>query len=96
MACFAVKTWLDQLLQLLTRDPSRRLGSGKEDAEEIKRHPFFKDVNFNDVLNKTIEPPYYPKIVSLLSNEITPVVETIMYRTVLQILGITDLIRSFF
>ncbi|EGN98034.1 hypothetical protein SERLA73DRAFT_109366 [Serpula lacrymans var. lacrymans S7.3] len=50
------------LQKLLTRDPSRRLGSGKADAEDIKRHPFFKDVNFDDVLNKRIPPPYFPTI----------------------------------
>lgn len=50
------------LQKLLTRDPVRRLGSGKEDAEEIKRQPFFKDVNFDDVLNKRIPPPYFPTI----------------------------------
>lgn len=53
-------------VQLLTRDPLRRLGSGKEDAEEIKRQPFFKDVNFDDVLNKRIPPPYFPTIVRAL------------------------------
>jgi serine/threonine protein kinase len=26
---------------LLTRDPNKRLGSGPDDAEEIKAHPFF-------------------------------------------------------
>jgi classical protein kinase C len=52
-------------MQLLTRDPARRLGSGKEDAEEIKRQPFFKDVSFDDVFNKRIPPPYFPTIVSL-------------------------------
>ncbi|KAF8798875.1 protein kinase C1 [Phlegmacium glaucopus] len=50
------------LQKLLTRDPTRRLGSGKEDAEELKRQPFFKDVNFDDVLNKRIPPPYFPTI----------------------------------
>ncbi|PCH40156.1 protein kinase C [Wolfiporia cocos MD-104 SS10] len=50
------------LQKLLTRDPARRLGSGKGDAEEIKRHPFFKDVNFDDVLNKRIPPPYFPTV----------------------------------
>ncbi|KAF8195530.1 protein kinase C1 [Pholiota molesta] len=50
------------LQKLLTRDPARRLGSGKEDAEEIKRQPFFKDINFDDVLNKRIPPPYFPTI----------------------------------
>jgi hypothetical protein len=49
----------------LTRDPTRRLGSGKEDAEEIKRQPFFKDVSFDDVLNKRIPPPYFPTIVRI-------------------------------
>lgn len=50
------------LQKLLTRDPNRRLGSTKEDAEEIKRQPFFKDVSFDDVLNKRIPPPYFPTI----------------------------------
>lgn len=50
------------LQKLLTRDPTRRLGSGKEDAEEIKKQPFFKDVNFDDVMNKRIPPPYFPTI----------------------------------
>ncbi|KAE9407442.1 hypothetical protein BT96DRAFT_914736 [Gymnopus androsaceus JB14] len=50
------------LQKLLTRDPNRRLGSTKEDAEEIKRQPFFKDVNWDDVFNKRIPPPYFPTI----------------------------------
>ncbi|KAJ3558906.1 hypothetical protein NM688_g658 [Phlebia brevispora] len=50
------------LQKLLTRDPARRLGSGKGDAEEIKRHPFFKDVSFDDVLDKRIPPPYFPTV----------------------------------
>lgn len=53
------------LQKLLQRDPNRRLGSGKEDAEEIKRQPFFKDVNWDDVLHKRIAPPYFPKISGL-------------------------------
>ncbi|THH15363.1 hypothetical protein EW146_g5101 [Bondarzewia mesenterica] len=50
------------LQKLLTRDPNRRLGSGKGDAAEIKSHPFFKDVSFDDVVNKRIPPPYFPTI----------------------------------
>ena len=49
------------LQRLLTRDPSRRLGS-KGDAEEVKRQPFFRDVNFDDILHKRIAPPYFPTI----------------------------------
>jgi len=52
------------LQRLLTRDPERRLGSGKGDAEEIKRHPFFKGVNWDDMLAKKVPPPYYPTISS--------------------------------
>ncbi|KAF7299216.1 Protein kinase C [Mycena indigotica] len=50
------------LQKLLNRDPQRRLGAGEEDAEEIKRQPFFKDVNWDDVLHKRIPPPYFPTI----------------------------------
>ena len=46
----------------MTRDPARRLGAGEADAEDIKRHPFFKDVNFEDVYNRRIPPPYFPTI----------------------------------
>ena len=52
------------LQKLLTRDPARRLGSGKEDGEEIKRQPFFKAVVWDDVFHKRIPPPYFPTIVS--------------------------------
>ncbi|KAF7297790.1 Protein kinase C [Mycena kentingensis (nom. inval.)] len=50
------------LQKLLNRDPQRRLGAGEEDAEEIKRQPFFKDVNWDDVFHKRIPPPYFPAI----------------------------------
>lgn len=64
-ACYASVGLLTAYsLQLLTRDPNRRLGSGKGDAEEIKRQPFFKDVSWDDVFNKRIPPPYFPTIVS--------------------------------
>ncbi|KAG0090897.1 Serine/threonine kinase [Podila epicladia] len=50
------------LQKLLTRDPEKRLGSGKTDAEEIKRHPFFKGVNWQDILDKKVPPPFFPKV----------------------------------
>lgn len=48
----------------MNRDPIRRLGAGEADAEDIKKHPFFRDVNFDDVYNKKIPPIYFPQIVS--------------------------------
>jgi len=50
------------LQKLLTKDPSKRLGSGPNDAEDIKRHPYFKHVKWDKILNKEISPPYKPKI----------------------------------
>lgn len=67
--------------QLLTRDPARRLGSGKEDAEEIKRQPFFKDIDFDDVLNKRIPPPYFPTIVCPLHDNRGMLLLIILRRT---------------
>jgi classical protein kinase C len=57
------------LQRLLTRDPKRRLGAGPEDAEEIKRHPFFRGVDWDAMLQKKIPPPYLPKIVSSKRND---------------------------
>lgn len=34
------------ILQLLNRNPMRRLGAGPKDSQEIKEHAFFKDINW--------------------------------------------------
>ncbi|KAI9264328.1 hypothetical protein BDA99DRAFT_53540 [Phascolomyces articulosus] len=52
--------------RLLTRDPARRLGAGRSDAVEIREHPFFRGVNWEDMLNKRVPPPFYPTITSRL------------------------------
>ena len=39
----------DLILNLLNRNPKKRLGAGPEDANEIKRHVFFKDIDWNIV-----------------------------------------------
>lgn len=51
----------DLLKNLLQRNPSRRLGSGINDVEEIKKHPFFNGINWNDVYLKKLKPPLPPK-----------------------------------
>jgi len=45
------------LRRLLERDPKKRLGGSIKDAQEIKEHPYFKDVDWNKVYNKQIKPP---------------------------------------
>eukprot|EP01117_Protostelium_nocturnum_P009433 TRINITY_DN3367_c0_g1_i1.p1 TRINITY_DN3367_c0_g1~~TRINITY_DN3367_c0_g1_i1.p1 ORF type:complete len:429 (-),score=160.17 TRINITY_DN3367_c0_g1_i1:61-1347(-) len=46
---------------LLTREVDSRLGSGPNGPDEIKRHPFFKEINWTALNNKEIEPPFKPK-----------------------------------
>ncbi|KAG1169309.1 hypothetical protein G6F70_003717 [Rhizopus microsporus] len=48
--------------RLLTRDPKKRLGAGPSDAAEIKEHPFFHGVNWEDMLAKRVPPPFCPTI----------------------------------
>ncbi len=50
------------LQALLTRDPERRVGSGPKDADEIMEHPYFRNVNFDEMLNLKVPPPYVPQI----------------------------------
>ena len=47
------------LRALLERDPKKRLGGGPKDAQEIKEHPYFKDVDWNQVYNKKLKPPTF-------------------------------------
>lgn len=53
---------IDICMKLLDRDPKRRLGAGPGDAEEIKKHPFFSEINWEDVLEKKIKPEWIPPI----------------------------------
>ena len=39
---------------LLVKNPERRLGGGREDAEEVKRHAFYASVNWQDVYDKKV------------------------------------------
>ena len=42
---------------MLHRNPNKRLGSGKHDAEEIKRHDFFRNINWKEVEARKMSPP---------------------------------------
>ena len=39
---------------LLVKNPEKRLGGGREDAEEVKRHPFYASVNWQDVYDRKV------------------------------------------
>jgi serine/threonine protein kinase len=51
---------------LLVKDPKKRLGSGRGDADDVRAHAYFRSVNWDDVLYKRNPPPFIPKIVRCL------------------------------
>jgi len=55
----AVKSLLQGLLNL---DPSRRLGGGVTDAEEVKAHPFFSGIDWEAVYLRRVQPPFQPNL----------------------------------
>ncbi|XP_061628106.1 ribosomal protein S6 kinase beta-2-like isoform X2 [Phyllopteryx taeniolatus] len=54
----------DLIKKLLKKNPTQRLGSSKADCADIKGHPFFKQINWDDLVNKRVEPPYKPQLQS--------------------------------
>jgi serum/glucocorticoid-regulated kinase 2 len=49
------------IVQLLNRDPKKRLGS-KDDVNDLKAHAFFKPLSWEKLLKKEIDVPYKPKV----------------------------------
>ena len=52
----------DLLQKLLVVDPTKRLGEGPNGSQNIKNHPFFKGINWEDAWNRKIRPPFIPKL----------------------------------
>lgn len=50
---------------LLNRNPKHRLGA-TNDAEELKAHPFFADIDWEALARKKVVPPFKPKLKSVL------------------------------
>nr|XP_004653722.2 serine/threonine-protein kinase N2 isoform X2 [Jaculus jaculus] len=48
--------------RLLRRNPERRLGAGEKDAEDVKKHPFFRLIDWNSLMDKKVKPPFVPTI----------------------------------
>ena len=49
---------IDLIRNLLKKDPEKRIK-----PENILKHPWFKNIDFNDVLNLKVIPPFKPKVV---------------------------------
>ncbi|XP_051502937.1 ribosomal protein S6 kinase alpha-1 isoform X1 [Myxocyprinus asiaticus] len=50
------------LRALFKRNPTNRLGSGSDGAEEIKRHSFFMTIDWNKLFRREIKPPFKPAV----------------------------------
>lgn len=50
------------LRALFKRNPCNRLGAGVDGVEEIKRHPFFVNIDWNKLYRKEIKPPFKPAV----------------------------------
>lgn len=48
----------------MKRQVPQRLGAGPEDSDAVRAHPFFKHVNWDDVLARRLDPPIKPILVS--------------------------------
>lgn len=47
---------------LLERDETKRYGSGPNGADIIRSHPFFSSINWDDLYNRRITPPFIPQL----------------------------------
>uniref|UniRef100_M4BQF6 AGC/RSK/RSKP90 protein kinase n=1 Tax=Hyaloperonospora arabidopsidis (strain Emoy2) TaxID=559515 RepID=M4BQF6_HYAAE len=47
---------------LLTRDPMMRLGSGPRGADEVLTHPFFDSIDWPELLERQVQPPFNPGV----------------------------------
>lgn len=54
----------DLIRRLMKRQVSLRLGSGPTDGQAVRAHPFFKNVNWDDVVKRRLDPPIKPVLVS--------------------------------
>jgi protein kinase X len=52
----------DLIKKLLVQDRTKRLGNMKNGAQDVKNHRWFRNVRWDEVVNKQIEPPIVPRI----------------------------------
>nr|XP_036859944.1 ribosomal protein S6 kinase beta-1-like [Manis javanica] len=50
--------------KLLKRNAASRLGAGPGDAGEVQAHPFFRHINWEELLARKVEPPFKPLLQS--------------------------------
>jgi len=69
----------DLISKLLNVDDKKRLGSGPTGAKEVKAHPFFREIDWELLEQKHVEPPYKPSHSKMLDELVPyPDFETLM------------------
>ena len=48
--------------KLFVADPEKRLGGGPDDGKELRAHPWFAGVDWDQIYNKQIKPPFKPRL----------------------------------
>ena len=59
--CFSEEA-KDLINKLLNVDPNKRLGYGKNGIEELKNHPYFKEINWKNLEELKVTPPFIPEL----------------------------------
>ena len=54
--------FVNRVLQLLTKDPEKRLGCGPRGIAEVQDHPFFQTVDWKGLLSKKVATPLKPEL----------------------------------
>ena len=59
--CFSEEA-KDLITKLLDLDPKKRIGAGPKGFENLKKHKYFETINWDDLENRKIEPPFIPHL----------------------------------
>lgn len=51
--------------QLLRKNPNTRLGYGDDGTEQVQAHKWFRRIKWKDMLERKVQPPIVPIIVSI-------------------------------
>ena len=62
MYCKVSCIFIHNVLQLLQKKPSERLCCGRRDLSELKRHPFFRHIQWSQLEAGHIPAPYVPNV----------------------------------
>ena len=52
----------DLITKLLDLDPKKRIGAGSNGVEELKKHPYFKEIDWKELENKNVKAPFIPNL----------------------------------